>query len=122
LRLRISLHQLAQLYDWEQNEFKLEYNNQDWTPLDCERREERNKMKNDGFSMFGKVPRVGVQYLKIIQSGEIVKWKSFSDITQLYEVESSDGKISIIQSNKISKQVAPDEEAEFMRLQIESSN
>ena len=72
--------------------------------------------------MFGKVPRVGVQYLKIIQSGEIVKWKSFSDITQLYEVESSDGKISIIQSNKISKQVAPDEEAEFMRLQIESSN
>ena len=92
MRLRISLHQLAQLYDWEQNEFKLEYNNQDWTPLDCERREERNKMKNDGFSMFGKVPRVGVQYLKIIQS------------------------------NKISKQVAPDEEAEFMRLQIESSN
>ncbi len=54
-------------------------------------------------------------YLKILGSGEIVKWKSFSEITQLYDVESADGKKFTVQSNKVSRLITPEEEAEFNR-------
>jgi hypothetical protein len=61
------------------------------------------------------VPGMGTTYLKILGSGEIVKWKDFSEITQLYVVESADGKVSRIQSNKVSHQVTPGEITEFGR-------
>jgi hypothetical protein len=53
------------------------------------------------------------QFLKILGSGEIVRCKQFSEITQLYEVESPDGRVFTVQSNKVSQQVTPEEAAEF---------
>ena len=55
------------------------------------------------------------RYLRIIGSGEIVKWKSFSEITQVYEVESVTGKVFAVQSNKVSQRVTAEEAGEFER-------
>jgi hypothetical protein len=57
------------------------------------------------------------RYLKIISSSQIVRIKNFSVITQLYDVESAAGKISTIQSNRVSQQVSPQDVVEFIRLQ-----
>ena len=72
--------------------------------------------------MYGNRPRVGTTYIKIIETGQIVKWKSFDEKTQEYEVVSPGGKLSKIAGRKISKQVTPEEEAEFLRLQNKKSN
>jgi hypothetical protein len=64
----------------------------------------------------GEVRDMGTNYLKILGSGEIVRWKDFSEITQVYVVESVDGKTSRVQSNKVSQQVTPVEIAEFERV------
>ena len=61
---------------------------------------------------------MGTMYLKILGSGEIVKWKDFSEITQLYVVESADGKIFRVQSNKVSKQVTDREAEAFGRAKM----
>ena len=53
------------------------------------------------------------RYLRIIGTGEIVKWKSFSEITQVYEVESVEGKVFTFQSNKVSQQVTAEEADQF---------
>ena len=70
-------------------------------------------MKTGSFSSSKTTPSTKAGYLKILGSGEIVKWKSFSEITQLYEVESADGKLFTVQSNRVSKLVTPEEVAEF---------
>jgi hypothetical protein len=70
---------------------------------------------NRGYPFARTVPRAGTEYLKIVGSGEIVKWKGFSEITQLYDVESADGKVFTVQSNKVLKLITPEEEAEFSR-------
>jgi hypothetical protein len=70
---------------------------------------------NRGDTSTNAIPRAGTEYLKIFESGEIVKWKGFSEITQIYEVESAEGKRFTVQSNKVSKLIAPEEEAEFSR-------
>jgi hypothetical protein len=57
------------------------------------------------------------QYLRILDSGEVVKLKNFSEITQLYDIESAGGKVSTIQSNRISQQVSPEQESDFVRRQ-----
>lgn len=72
-------------------------------------------MRKDQFSSTRTVPRAGTEYLKILGSGEIVKWRGFSEITQLYEVESGDGKKFTVQSNQVSKLITPEEEAGFIR-------
>jgi hypothetical protein len=54
-------------------------------------------------------------YLRVLATGEIVKWRNFSEITQLYEIEFSDGCVSTIQSNRVSRQVTPEQAAEFGR-------
>ncbi len=73
---------------------------------------------NHQFSLSARVPDVSSRpCLKILGSGEIVQWKHFSEITQLYDVESATGKVFSIQSNKVSQQVSPDEAAEFGRRQ-----
>jgi hypothetical protein len=71
------------------------------------------------FSNHGPVAEVRPQYLRILDSGEIVKLKNFSEITQLYEVESASGKVFTLQSNKISQQITPEQEMEFIRRQNE---
>jgi len=58
---------------------------------------------------------MAMMYLKILGAGEIVKWKDFSEITQLYVVESADGKVWRVQSNKVSRQVTAEEAGEFER-------
>ncbi|MGC9944197.1 MAG: hypothetical protein ABSE48_20410 [Verrucomicrobiota bacterium] len=60
-------------------------------------------------------PRAGSAYLKLLGSGEIVKRMGFSEITQLFEVESADGKRFNVQSNKVSQLVTPEEENGFKR-------
>ena len=70
-------------------------------------------MNQDAFSSPKAAPREGKDYLKILGSGEIVKWRSFSEITQLYEVETVDGRVFTVQSNRVSKLVSPEEAAEF---------
>jgi hypothetical protein len=61
------------------------------------------------------------RYVKIMGSGEVVRVKNFSEISQLYDVESASGKFSTVQSNKVSQQVTPVETAEFARWQQERS-
>ena len=73
---------------------------------------------NNQFSISARVPdTTSQQCLRILGSGEIVQWKHFSEITQLYDVESASGKVFSIQSNKVSQHVTPDEAAEFGRRQ-----
>ncbi len=72
--------------------------------------------------MFHNVPKVGTEYVKLIETGEIVKWKDFDPKAQVYEVESSLGVISKIHGSKISKQVTPEEETEFLRMQSKKLN
>lgn len=71
-------------------------------------------MNQDTFSSPKTVPtNEGADYLKILGSGEIVKQRSFSEITQLYEVEAADGKVFMVQSNRVSKLISPEEVAKF---------
>jgi len=60
-----------------------------------------------------------VRYLKILGTGDIVKWKNFSAITQVYEVESAAGKVFTVQSNRVSQQVTAAEAGEFGRMRGE---
>ena len=71
------------------------------------------------FSTKEPVAEARPQYLKMLNSGEIVKLKNFSEITQLYDVESASGKVFTLQSNKISRQVSPEQEMEFICRQNE---
>jgi hypothetical protein len=57
--------------------------------------------------------KIEERYLRIIGTGEIVKWKNFSEITQVYEVESRGGKVFTVQSNKVSQQVTAEEANQF---------
>ena len=57
------------------------------------------------------------RYLKIAGTGQIVKIRNFSAITQLYDVEAADGKISTVQSNQVSQQVSPEDVSGFIKLQ-----
>ena len=66
--------------------------------------------------------RIEGRYLRIIGSDEIVEWKNFSEMTQLYEVESVDGIIFTVQSNRVSHLVTPEQAAEFVRLHNERPN
>jgi hypothetical protein len=72
-------------------------------------------MNRDALISARTVPRMGTEYLKIVASGEIVKWRGFSEITQLYDVESAEGKRFTVQSDKLLKLITPEEEAEFLR-------
>ena len=62
------------------------------------------------------------RYLRILGSDEIVAWRNFSEISQVYEVESADGKVFTVQSNKVSHLVTPEQAAEFARLHNERVN
>ncbi len=61
-------------------------------------------------------------YLKILGSGEIVKWRDFSEISQLYTVEGADGKVFRIQSNQVSQLVRPEEAGEFELVREQTAN
>jgi hypothetical protein len=61
------------------------------------------------------------EYLRILDSGEVVKLRNFSEITQLYDVESARGRVFQLQSNKVSQQISPEQEKEFLRKQNASA-
>jgi hypothetical protein len=47
----------------------------------------------------------------------VARWTGFNEKTQEYDVESPTGKRSKVAGHKISKDVTPEEEAEFLRQQ-----
>jgi hypothetical protein len=70
----------------------------------------------------GELPYMGTNYLKVLGSGEIVKWRNFSEISQLYTVEAVDGSIYRIQSNRVSQLVRPEEAGEFELAREQTAN
>ena len=68
------------------------------------------------------VIKIEGRYLRILGSDEIVEWKNFSEMTQLYEVETVDGVVFTIQSNKVSQLVTLEQTKEFVRLHNERMN
>ena len=61
-------------------------------------------------------------YLKILGSGEIVKWRDFSEISQLYTVEAVDGRIFRIQSNRVSQVIRMEEVGQFELAREQTAN
>ena len=70
-------------------------------------------MKNDAPS-FGK-------YVKFIQTGEILKLKSYDPKSQLFEIELPTGGFSIVRRNEIDR-LTPNEELEFLRAKQKDLN
>jgi hypothetical protein len=50
-------------------------------------------MKNCEFPMLLPVPKVGSEYLKL-KTGKKVKWQTYDEKTQMFEIKSPNGKIS----------------------------
>jgi hypothetical protein len=71
-------------------------------------------MKKNGPPMFYSVPTHGHQFLRINESGEIVRNRGFDDKNLEYTVEGSDGKQSQIHGSKVSNDVTPEEERDFL--------
>jgi hypothetical protein len=57
-------------------------------------------MKNDKLPMLVKVPKVGSEYITL-KTGKKVKWQSFDEATQMFEVKSPNGEISKIHRRDI---------------------
>jgi hypothetical protein len=57
--------------------------------------------------MFGK-------YVKLLKTGDILKWKSFDPKSQLVEIELPTGVISTLQRHEVDR-ITMDEEIEFLR-------
>ncbi|HVU09133.1 MAG TPA: hypothetical protein VHG89_11385 [Verrucomicrobiae bacterium] len=62
-------------------------------------------MKNDA-PMFG-------EYVKLVKTGEILKWKSYDPKTQMLEIELRTGSISTVHQREIER-ITPNEEVEFL--------
>jgi hypothetical protein len=62
-------------------------------------------MKNDA-PMFG-------EYVKLIKTGEILKWKSYDPKNQTLEIELPTGVVSIVQRREIDR-ITANEEVEFL--------
>jgi hypothetical protein len=69
-------------------------------------------MKNDA-PMFG-------EYVKLVKTGEILKWKSYDPKTQMVEIELETGNISEVHQREIER-ITPNEEVEFL-LKKKKSN
>ena len=69
------------------------------------------KMKNA--PMFG-------EYVKLIKSGEILKWKSYDPKTQMVEIELPTGTVSTVQRHEVDR-ITSDEEIEFLTNQGKAS-
>jgi hypothetical protein len=76
-------------------------------------RREYCDMNNDA-PIFGK-------YIKLIKTGEILKWKNYDPKTQLLEIEFPTGGGSLVHRDEIDR-VTPDEELEFLRSNNKVSN
>ena len=54
------------------------------------------------------------EYVKLLKTGEILKWKSFDPKSQLVEIELPTGAVSTVQRHEVDR-ITADEELEFMR-------
>ncbi len=54
------------------------------------------------------------EYVKLLKTGEFLKWKSFDPKSQLVEIELPTGVLSTVQRNEVDR-ITADEELELMR-------
>jgi hypothetical protein len=71
-------------------------------------------MKNDEFPMLHHVPKVGSEFVKL-KTGEIVKWQSFDEKSQMFEVELPNGEVSEIHRRDVEM---PTSNEELVKIQI----
>jgi len=57
-------------------------------------------MKNAELPMLVPIPKVGNEYIKL-KTGQKVKWQSFDEKTQMFEIKSPNGDISKIHRRDI---------------------
>ena len=57
-------------------------------------------MKNDKLPMLVPLQKVGSEYIKL-KSGEKVKWQSYDEKTQMFEIKSPNGEISKVHRRDI---------------------
>jgi hypothetical protein len=57
-------------------------------------------MKNDAFSMRVPTPKVGSEFIKL-KNGDVGKWQSYDDKTQMFEFELPNGKRSKVHQRDI---------------------
>ena len=57
-------------------------------------------MKKEEFQMFGAVPKVGSEYIKL-KSGQICLWSSFDPKTQMFEYAAFDGTIQRVHRREV---------------------
>jgi hypothetical protein len=69
-------------------------------------------MKNDA-PMFG-------EYVKLLKTGEILKWKSYDPKNQMVEIELATGAVITVQRHEIDR-ITTDEELDFLRSREKSS-
>ena len=60
------------------------------------------------------------EYVKLVKTGEILKWKSYDPKTQMVEIELETGNISEVHQREIER-ITPNEEVEFL-LKKKKSN
>ncbi len=70
-------------------------------------------MKND-IPVFGK-------FVRFIQTGEILKYKSYDPTNQMLEVELPQGGFSIVRRNEVDR-ILPNEELEYLQARKKDSN
>ena len=68
----------------------------------------------------GDAPILG-KYVKLIKTGEIIKWKSFDPKKHLFEIESPTGAVSIVHWREIER-ISPNEELGFLRSRKKNPN
>ena len=61
------------------------------------------------------------EYVKLLRTGEILKWKSYDRKNQLVEIELPTGAVSTVQRHEIDI-ITADEEIEFLRSQRKDHN
>jgi hypothetical protein len=77
-------------------------------------------MKSEPFPMLTPLPRVGGEYVKL-KTGELVKWESFSEATQTFEIKSPSGEIFEINRRDIEMPTSH-EEIDFLKSRFAVSN
>jgi hypothetical protein len=77
-------------------------------------------MKKDKLPMLVPVPMIGSEHIKL-KTGEVVKWQSFDEATQLFEIKSPNGEISKVHRRDV-EIPTPNGEVDFLRSQKEASN
>ena len=60
------------------------------------------------------------EYVKLLKTGEILKWKSYDPKNQMVEIELATGAVITVQRHEIDR-ITTDEELDFLRSREKSS-